>query len=148
MMADVECDYPMFTINPSSSASSSMLFANNLPIIHEILLNPSCPLYHDNHCPKSEALLMSHGIPVHGNDFHASLMALIHHLVNGLCVYHSDIGCQSIVARNDASDLLLAISDQILKAPLDILWVICCSLGYSYNSALVEHSQLIQWLQA
>ncbi|KAF8227480.1 hypothetical protein L208DRAFT_1405441, partial [Tricholoma matsutake] len=51
-------------------------------------------------------------------------------------------------SRNDAPDFSLAISDQVLKAPLDILRVICHSLGYSYNSALVEHSQLIHWLQA
>jgi hypothetical protein len=118
---EFECDYPMIAINPLSSASSSMLIPKNLPIIHEILLNPACSLYSGVRCSESQTFLMSHGIPVHENNFHASLMALIHHLVNGLCVYNSNIGCQSIVKFNDASDLSLAISDQILKAPLDIL---------------------------
>jgi hypothetical protein len=57
------------------------------------------------------------------NDFHASLMALLH-LVNGLSsVYNSNIGCQSVVKCNESAVLSLVISDQILKAPpsLDIL---------------------------
>jgi hypothetical protein len=125
-----------------------MLILKNLPIIHEILLNPACSLYSGVCCSNSETLLMSHGIPVCENNFYASLMALIHHLVNGLCVYNSNIGCQSIVKFNDASDLSLAISDQILKAPLDILHVICGGLRYSCKSASIEHSRLTHWLQA
>lgn len=144
---EFECDLPI-AINPSSSASNSMSISKNLPIIHEILLNPACALYSGVRSSESEALLISHGIPLREKDFHASVMALIHHLVNGLCVYHSNIGCQSIVKRNDALDLSLLISDQILKAPVDILQVICSSLGYSYKAAVVEHSQLIRWLQA
>ena len=69
----------------------------------------------------------------------------LHHLVNGLCVYNSNIGCQSVVKCNKSADLSLAISDQILKAPLDILR---SSLGYCYKSAFVECSELIHWLQA
>jgi hypothetical protein len=118
---EFECDHPMITINLSSSASSSMLISKNLPIIHKILLNPVCALYSGDCSSESEALLMSHGIPVYENDFHASVMVLIHHLVNGLCVYHSNIGCQCIVKHNGALNLLLLISDEILKAPVDIL---------------------------
>jgi hypothetical protein len=52
------------------------------------------------------------------------------------------------VKFNDASHLSLAISDQILKAPPDILQVICSSLGYSCKSASIEHSRLTHWWQA
>jgi hypothetical protein len=43
-------------------------------------------------------------------------------------IYNSNIGCQSVVKCNESAVLSLVISDQILKAPLDILWVICSSL--------------------
>ena len=115
----IECDHPMIAINSSSSALSSMSSSKNLPIIHEILLNSACSLYSGVRCSESETLLMSHGIPVHKDDFHASVMALIHHLVNGLCVYHSNIGCQSIVKHNDTLNLSSLISDQIVYAPVD-----------------------------
>lgn len=105
----------------SSASSGPVLMTKNLPIIHKILLNSSCSIYSGVHCSELENLLLSHGIPVCENNFHASLMALLHHLVSGLCVYNSNVGCQSIVKSNDVSNLTLAISDQVLKAPLDIL---------------------------
>ena len=108
---EFQCNHPMIAINPLSSASSSMSISKNLPIIHKIILNPACALYSGVHSSESEALLKSHGIPVRDHDFHASVMALIHHLVNGLCVYHSNVGCQSIVKHNDALNLSLFICD-------------------------------------
>ena len=61
---DIGRDYPRIAINRSSSASSSILIPKNLPIIHEILLNPASSLYSETPSSESDTLLISHGIPV------------------------------------------------------------------------------------
>ena len=52
-------------------------------------------------------------------------------------IMRKNIGHQSIVKRNDALNLLLLISVEILKASVDILQVICSSLRYSYNLIII-----------
>jgi hypothetical protein len=136
------------TIVDSTSVASSSLVPNinNLPIIHDILLNPASPIYSE--CPSSlEIFFRSHGIPVHDN-LEVSRMVLIHHLLNGICVYGFHAGCQAVAMTNNVPNLALAISTNILDAPIDIFRILCKSLGYQCKSGVFEHQQLLRWMRA
>ena len=125
-------DVPM-VIDDLASVASQSLMSNfeNLPTIYETLLNPNSVIYHDSDSVKMEMLLQNHGIPVNSDhQGQYSVEALIHHLVNGLCVYKSNGGCQSVVACNTVSNLGLTIYCHILNAPLSIIRILGKSLGY------------------
>jgi hypothetical protein len=66
-------------------------------------------------------LLCDHDIPIHETALACSQMGLLHHLVSSLCVHNSNVGCHSVVNLSDAKNLALAILDEMLSVPLDIL---------------------------
>jgi hypothetical protein len=91
---------------------------------------------------------LSHGIPVH-DDSLVFRMALVHHLLNGICVYRFHAGCQSVAMMNNVPNLALAISSNILDVPLDIFRTLCKSLeSYQCKSGVFEHQQLLRWMRA
>ena len=84
---------------PSSDALSSS--SSKLPFVHQFLLNFSSSL-HTLSSSNFQQLLCDHGIPMHDTDVHLSQMALLHHLVNGLCIYGLTKGCSSIISSSGA----------------------------------------------
>ena len=141
-------DDEMIVVNSTYIASSSLVpNVNNLPIIHEILLNPAFPIYCSGPSASLEIFLQSHGIPLH-DDFQFSQMALIHHLINGVCVYRFHAGCQSVAVANNVPNLALMVSSHVLNAPIDIFRILCKSLGYQCKSDIFEHQQLLRWMRA
>jgi hypothetical protein len=75
-------------------------------------------------------------------------MALVHHLLNGICVYGFHAGCQSVAMMNNVPNLALAISSNILDVPLDIFRTLCKSLGYQCKLGDFKHQKLLRWMQA
>jgi len=140
---NVECcvhhDNDKKAMNFSIASLSSL---SNIPFLQCILFDVSSPLYN---FPSNDFqwLLCEHGIPVHDTDLSFSQMALLHHLVNGLCVYGSNKGCSSIANSSGVLNLALAVSEEILIAPSGVLRIIWKSLGYQ----ALTNSQLIQYVQ-
>jgi hypothetical protein len=129
------------------SAAASSSSPCKVPLLRQLLLDPSSLIYT---FPSSEFqhLLRDHGIPIHETDLVCSQMGLLHHLMNGLCVHNSNIGCRSVVNSSDAENLALAISEEMLDAPLEILRVICKSLGYHGSNTGSEYAQLLQCMHS
>jgi hypothetical protein len=114
----------MFTMMSETSnlqsATASCSSPSKVPLLQQLLLISSLSLYT---LPSLEFqhLLHDHGIPIHETDLACSQMGLLHHLVSSLCVHNSNVGCCSVVNSSDAENLALAILDEMLGAPLDIL---------------------------
>jgi hypothetical protein len=60
--------------------------------------------------------------------------------------YGSHGGCQAVAMMNNVPNLALAISSNILDAPIDIFRILCKSLGYQCKSGIFEHQQLLRWM--
>jgi hypothetical protein len=75
-------------------------------------------------------------------------MVLIHHLVNGICVFRFHAGCQSVAMMNNVPNFVLAVLSHVLNALLEIFVFFAKVWSININQTFFKNQQLLCWMQA